>query len=196
MSNVYKHSVYAYVQDGKILSYPVFPNHITKRGHPVSFYTPVVKGVVVEPKELHYVKDELSYDKEKDVVVIDQHLVALPVQSILNKLYEGQAEDVQLMINQVAPESIPLIFSQISNIAQQRLDAFAQERNYDNIVSLVGYSSSTVARFQADAQKGVTARDNTWAPLIALMESIVTATAPVPRKESDILSVLPALTWS
>ena len=195
MQNVYEYDEYAWVKDGAIVSYPVYPIHITKRGHPVSMYTPVVRGITVLEKPFHYVSQKLTYDPDKNKVIADQYLTLMSVQTILDKLYEGVAEDVQLHISDIPGDAVELVFSQISAIAQQRLDAFAAQKNYDNIVSLIGYDSSSIPRFQADAQKGIQARDSTWAPLIALLESIVSGAAPIPRKDSDILSVLPTLTW-
>lgn len=195
MSNVYTHELYAYVVDGKILGFPVLPLHIENRGHPVSMYVPVVNGIVVQEKDFHYVNSKPRYDPDKNVVVLDQELVEMSAQAILNKLYEGKEASEHLFIQHVHPSSIPLVFSQISKIAQKRLDEFANQKNYDDIFSLVGYSSSTIPRFQADAQKGIEARDNTWMPLIAFMETLVSGGTHVPRDVNEIISLIPALTW-
>jgi hypothetical protein len=78
---------------------------------------------------------------------------------------------------------------------QQRLDAFARTRNYDGILSLCTYATSTVPKFQAEGQYGVTARDATWAKLYEMLAEVEAGTRPVPTGYADIEPELPVLQW-
>lgn len=78
---------------------------------------------------------------------------------------------------------------------QNRLDAFAQSRGYDGILSLCTYATSTVPKFQAEGQYGVTARDATWAQLYTIMAEVESGARPMPEGYSDIESELPVLAW-
>jgi hypothetical protein len=78
---------------------------------------------------------------------------------------------------------------------QQRLDAFAQTRNYDGILSACTYATSTVPKFKTEGQYCVEARDATWATLYAILAEVQAGTRPVPSSFADIESELPVLAW-
>lgn len=187
---------YAYVVDGKILSYPVFEKHIIARGHPFSMYKEVVEAGKQDVPDFHYEAYELNYSPEKDVVVKTYSLKFLPVDAVLSQLYKDVPEGHSLTIADIDPTAITIVFSQMVDYAQKRLDDFAAKKNYDNMVSLVTYLDSAVPKFAQEAQIGKEARDNTWLPLIQFMEGIQTGVTPIPRKMQDIVDLLPVLTWS
>lgn len=68
-------------------------------------------------------------------------------------------------------------------------------RNYDGILSLATYATSTNATFQAEGQYGVTARDATWAQLYTIMGEVEAGTRPMPAGYQDIEPELPVLEW-
>ncbi len=78
---------------------------------------------------------------------------------------------------------------------QRRLDDFARTRNYDGILSLCTYATSTNAKFQAEGQYGVEARDATWAKLYEILAEVEAGTRPVPTGYAEIEPELPALVW-
>lgn len=83
----------------------------------------------------------------------------------------------------------------IVEATQQRLDDFARTRNYDGILSLCTYATSTNAKFQAEGQYGVEARDATWAKLYEILAEVEAGTRPVPTGYAEIEPELPALVW-
>lgn len=78
---------------------------------------------------------------------------------------------------------------------QSRLDNFAQSRNYDGILSLATYATSTNAKFQTEGQYGVEARDATWAKLYEIMGEVDAGTRPMPSGFADVEPELPVLEW-
>lgn len=83
----------------------------------------------------------------------------------------------------------------IKNIAKGRLDAFAQTRDYDNIISLCTYATSTNETIKNEAQRGIDLREQTWAKVYQILEEIDNGTRPVPEEFSEIEQELPSLTW-
>ncbi len=77
---------------------------------------------------------------------------------------------------------------------QNRLDAFAKTRNYDNILSAATYVTSTVPKFAAEGQYAVESRDATWAKSYEIMGAVLAGTRPMPTLE-EVLRELPALAW-
>ena len=84
---------------------------------------------------------------------------------------------------------------QIVSATQQRLDAFAQTRNYDGILSAATYATSPTAQFSTEGQYAVQARDATWAKLYQILGEVQAGTRPMPSGYADIESELPVLAW-
>lgn len=82
----------------------------------------------------------------------------------------------------------------IVGAVQARLDAFAQARGYDGILSAATYATSTNAQFAAEGKYAVEARDLTWAKCWQILNDVMSGQRPEPSLE-EILSELPALTW-
>lgn len=77
---------------------------------------------------------------------------------------------------------------------QARLDAFAQTRNYDSIMSAATYAASTVPKFHAEGQYAVQARDLTWAKGYEIMDAVMAGSRPMPGPD-EVLAELPELRW-
>ena len=79
--------------------------------------------------------------------------------------------------------------------AQVRLDTFAKSRGYDGILSACTDATSQVPRVQADGQRCVDLRDQTWARLYEILAEVEAGTRPGPLSLAEIEADLPALTW-
>lgn len=84
----------------------------------------------------------------------------------------------------------------VTDCAQKRLDAFAQTRGYDGIVSLCSYATSANPTFGAEGQRGVALRDATWQALIDLKQAVINGERSMPGSWEAVEAELPALTWS
>lgn len=94
------------------------------------------------------------------------------------------------------PMSEDEIVSQVSVQVQQRLDAFAQSRNYTNIMSACTYATSPTAKFAIEGQDCVTVRDATWSKLYSMLDEVKAGTRPMPESYAAIEAELPALVWT
>ena len=77
---------------------------------------------------------------------------------------------------------------------QKRLDDFARTRNYDGILSAATYATSAVAKFKAEGQYAVEARDATWAKGYEILAAVQAGTRPAPTLD-ELAAELPALAW-
>lgn len=101
----------------------------------------------------------------------------------------------QFLPSEPAANSPDQIRAEIVQATQTRLDAFAQERNYDSILSACSYATSTVPKFQAEGQYCVQARDATWAALYAILAQIQAGARPLPQSYAELEAELPILAW-
>jgi hypothetical protein len=78
---------------------------------------------------------------------------------------------------------------------QARLDAFAQARGYDSILSACTYAPDPLAQFAAEGHRAVELRSQTWAKLYQMLGEVQAGTRPIPTGYADIAGELPALEW-
>ena len=120
------------------------------------------------------------------VAIIDEDGI-----SRMSMLASALPEGTNILPYVKTPEQIKM---EIVDAVQQRLDAFAQTRNYDGILSACTYATSTVPKFAAEGQCAVSARDATWATCYQIMTAVQSGQRPLPTVE-QVLSELPALAW-
>lgn len=84
--------------------------------------------------------------------------------------------------------------AQYTAAIQSMLDAKAQERHYDNILSACTYVTSTNAGFHAEGQACVQWRDAVWAKSYDLMAQVQAGTLEQPTIPA-LLAMLPAMAW-
>ncbi len=87
----------------------------------------------------------------------------------------------------ITPEEV---MEQYAAAIQRALDAFAQTRGYDGIVSACSYATSSNARYAAEADYCVRLRDDTWAKCYELFDGIRAGGKEFPRAEA-FLALLP-----
>lgn len=81
----------------------------------------------------------------------------------------------------------------LTNTIQGRLDKFAQDHGYDNILSLCTYATSSVERFRREGQRGVDLRDQTWAVADQIAKDVNAGKRAMPMSFEEIKSEFPAL---
>lgn len=88
-----------------------------------------------------------------------------------------------------------LIQDNIVAKVQQRLNVFAQTRDYDNILSACTYATSVVPKFAVEGQYCVEARDLSWSALYDIFAEVASGTRPALTSYADVESELPTLVW-
>lgn len=85
--------------------------------------------------------------------------------------------------------------SSIVSATEQRLDAFARTRGYDDIKSASDYAGCSVPQFSIEGQYCKDKRAETWAKCYEILAEVQAGTRPVPSGYDDIEPDLPALVW-
>lgn len=77
---------------------------------------------------------------------------------------------------------------------QAHLDQKAQERGYDNILSLCTYATSVNSKFQTEGQAGVEWRDAVWAYCYQELNEVESGQRTIPTPQ-ELVAELPTFTW-
>jgi hypothetical protein len=181
--------IYAQLVDGVVTRYPVTQNDLRKQNPNVSF---PAKGLSADlMASFGYVVVRYAPQPAFDTAT-HCAVEGTPVQ-------EGDIWNQTWQVVPLTPEEIAAKLQALQdNIAwntQQRLDDFARTRGYDGILSACTYASSTRAKFAAEGQYAVTARDATWDMLYTIMREVQAGTRPLPSGFADIEPELPVLAW-
>ena len=92
------------------------------------------------------------------------------------------------------PETEEQLIDRLTHAVQAYMDSVARQRNYDSMLSLCTYSTSTIPRFQAEGQAGVLWRDACWQLGHDLIDQVRAGEAPIPT-EAELLAMLPPMHW-
>lgn len=169
--------------------YPVSEQDIRAAFPNTSFATPFVAP---EPYAVVFIAPVPEYDR----ITHGYREVAptLTGKGHYEQTFEVYALEAEQVAANLAARTQQLQTS-VVQATQARLDEFAKTRNYDGILSLCTYATSTNAKFQAEGQYGVEARDATWAKLYEIMADVESGARPMPAGFDDIEPELPVLTW-
>jgi hypothetical protein len=197
---------YGRIENGKIVEYPVYENHIKRRGHPMDWYVPVVAlEVPTYDARIQSIQETLTITGK--YIVASYSVVSLSVDAILDKLYypngrfnptnpAEQVEPATVTIASVDPVVLNHVVEQVSSAVGKDLDAFVATRNYDDMRSCATYLNSSIATFAAEAATAVGLRDTTYTNLYTYLAEVQAGTKPVPQNLAEIKANLPVLAWS
>lgn len=79
-------------------------------------------------------------------------------------------------------------------IVQHHLDTVAQERGYDNILSLCSYATSSDMTHSAEGQAGVEWRDAVWNYCFSVLGEVTNELRTLPTPD-ELIAELPTITW-
>lgn len=113
-------------------------------------------------------------------------------ENVVSPLNTVVHEDGSVTFTPPVPDPAAIMAEYTARI-QGRLDAFARTRNYDGIMSVATYATSTNPKFAAEGQYAVEARDATWAAAYAIMDEAL-ASGNIPSWEV-VEAALPVLEW-
>ena len=82
----------------------------------------------------------------------------------------------------------------LTSAVQKHMDEKVKERNYDSILSLCTYATSTAAKFSDEGQAGVSWRDEVWAKGYAILADVEGGERAIPTVD-ELLAELPSFVW-
>lgn len=123
-----------------------------------------------------------------DIVSItkEEHAALLEGQS-QGKIISSDTNGHPILVDPPAPTTEQLIVS-YERAVQQRLDDFAKTRGYDGILSAASYATSSVAKFAAEGQYAIEARDATWVKFYEIIGQTIPSL-------DELMAQLPVLSW-
>lgn len=131
--------------------------------------------------------------KEPPITTFGFKVITTTPEKISDNYYYGwdtvqmTEEELFIHVQKIAEEIVVKV--------QERLDTFAQTRNYDGILSACTYASSKVSKFASEGQYCVDVRDDTWNTLYSIMTEVQNSLRPMPMSIEDIEGELPVLQW-
>jgi hypothetical protein len=194
--------LFARVQNGKIIEFPVYRLHIRNRAHPIEWYTRCEVLAKAELPRFHRHETKVEYVDGK--VIVSYPVVEIPLGELLASLivhsedpiHDPMQEVVAKPITEIDAETVQHIYNKVSDYIHARLDDFARTRGYNSLDSLIGkYTGSAIPQFAAEANRAHYLLDTAWANLLQYFQQITTGAVPVPTSLQDIESRMPALTW-
>lgn len=194
--------VYARIDGLTITEYPVSALHIQNRGEPIDWYT----EVSFDPKPViptfHYAREipRVVQTATGTQVRVSYQVEALTLSNLLRLISPADATALPGAVTppniaDVDPSAIETIKALTTQHVQQKLDAFAQEKGYDNLLSATSYKDSTVIQFSTEATIAIALRDQVWGALYTYFDGVLAGTNPVPTSIADIEAGLPAFVW-
>ena len=194
---------YARVINGAIVEWPVYAEYITRRGDPMSFYTPVIDNGKPTPSPFEVVASKAVFAGTQ--VVMQYTVLPMPFDMLLAKAWgvNSMMEITRPMGTSVtAPDASKIdpalsaaIQTSIQTQVQTMLDNFAAQKGYSGIASLCGYANSSVPNFAEEGKIGMEVRDQTWASLYSFLAQVTSGAAPFIKDFQDVMAVLPVMSW-
>ena len=87
------------------------------------------------------------------------------------------------------------VIKSFTNTVQKHLDDTARQRNYDGILSLCTYATSTNATFAKEGQAGVAWRDSVWVKYYQIVDEVKNGTRATAPTVEELIAELPVFTW-
>ncbi len=195
---------YARVINGAIVEWPVYAEYITRRGDPMSFYTPVIDNGKPTPGPFEVVSSKAVFAGSQ--VVMQYTVLPMPMEMLLAKAWgvNNMLEVTRPMGTAVTPPDASKIDPSLSAAIQESiqtrvqtmLDSFAALKGYSGIASMCGYATSSVPNFAEEGKVGMAVRDQTWASLYSFLAQVTSGAAPFIKDFQDVAAILPPMSWT
>lgn len=181
--------MYALIEDGAVKKYPYSLSDLKKANPNVSFAVNIDAATLAT-----YGVYTVFNNPEPEAVSSKVVYEGVPEFSNTTQRWEQVWLTRDKFPEEISQE-LERLQQEVVSATQERLDTFAQTRNYDGILSACTYAGSTVAKFAQEGQYCVELRDATWTKLYEILAEVEAGTREFPTGFADIESELPPLAW-
>lgn len=192
MSDTQK-DIYAKVDGGKLIEFPVTVDTILGRGHSVFQYTPVVfNSKPPYDSDTSTTSQSIRIETGRVVVdyVVQQHSLSQLLTSFRKSPTTAKAVD------EISLSAIHLAKSLISNYVETQISIMASYRGYSSLNNVLGrYSNSANPKYKAEALYIQKQLDDSWDKLEVFFQDIMEKKALVPTSLADIDAVVGKFSW-
>jgi len=196
-----KDPIFARIEEGRVVQYPMTYNDINERNTPNDVYyqcffsdddTPLI------PSLSERVIEKLTIIGES--VYVSKTLTKKSIQEMFAYLHEIAAvtdeEGVVSIDRSKVSTDVYLAFEDaIKAEVQKKLDDFVREKGYDDLRSVCTYTNSSIEVYRTEGIRATELRDLTWYTLYVYFNDVVTGVRDLPVSWNDIAQNLPELTW-
>jgi len=189
--------LYARVQGGKVIEYPVTTEIIQKRGHTVAQYHVVVEEPITLSNEAGMFIDTSMVIENQTVRIKHTYLEKTLEEMIFffRKAFENGAW-VPFNYADIPAGEIKAFQKKLGQAATDALNTVVKER-YDSLDALLSrYSNSSNPVWKKEAAFFQTAVDTLWTKLIAYFQELASSTKPLPVSMSDVEALIKAPSWA
>ena len=189
-----QNDIYAAVDQGKVVEFPVTVDIILARGHTVHQYFPVVFDQVPSYSA--------ATSQLANVFVIENNQVRVKYEvrpfTLAQVLSSLKSDDgIMPRFSDLDPALVGYIQSMVSNYVESKVSRLAAERGYLSLNNVLGrYTASTNMKYRKEAMFIQATLDNCWDNLEVYFEKLKGEALPVPSSVSDIDRVIGELTWN
>lgn len=183
--------IYARVNENReILEYPVLAEHIAARCHPLTWYTEVLLKSRPECPKFSYLKENLYF--QGDVIISEVSITPMAFDVILhNYVYGDNDPRPDKYITEVTPDVVAALLDAGKAPIQGKLDAYARDHGYDDIVSMCSYATDPDEGYRTQGQMGVNLRSSAWRALFEYFAAVSVRSKPIPKLYEEVLALLP-----
>jgi len=198
---MHSEKIYARIEEGKIVQYPVTIAMINERANPLdTYYQCYFPGEGDHPNPTLYQKIVQTPTLIGSAVYIDEKLVNRTVDEMFALLFEmagsvTESGELQLNTALITSDLIDAFETIVKIVVQKMLDDFALTRGYDDIKSACDYVNSKIPEYKAEAIRCIDLRDDVWHSLTTYINAVKAGTEPPPMAWSDIAVHIPPITW-
>lgn len=182
--------MYALIKNGAVVQYP-YALETLKRANPGTSFPAQPSDDSMKGYDLYRVYFATQPTFDADTQTLQEE----------TPVFDGAARrwtqvwSIRSLSNEELAQRTQQLVDSVVQQTQVRLDTFAQSRGYDSILSACTYATSSVAKFAAEGQYCVDARDATWNALLTMMAEVQAGTRPRPNGYEDVELNLPPLVW-
>lgn len=197
-----KEPIFARIEDGQVVQYPMTYNDINERNTPNDVYYQCFfsdDDAPLTPSLSEYITEKLTIIGTS--VYVSKTLVKKTITDMFTYLHDIAAvtneEGVVSIDRSKVSTDLYLAFEDaIKAEVQKKLDDFAREKGYDDLRSACTYTNSSIEVYRTESIRACELRDLTWYTLYVYFNDVVTGVRDLPVSWNDIAQNLPELTWT